>query len=53
MVKDSKQSMAMLWTTWLSGEALNGKIQRTVGGNVLDYRTTRTSPKWLETESSQ
>ena len=37
MVRDSKQSVAMPWTTQPSGQALSGERQQAVSGNALDH----------------
>ena len=55
VVRDSQQSVAILWTTWLSGQSLgSGERQPAVCGNTLDNLAIRAVPwQWWETASSQ
>ena len=44
MVRDSEQSVAMLYTTWLLGQAISGKGQQAVSGNTLDHLANGAGP---------
>ena len=45
MVRDNRQSVAMPWTTRLSGQALSGERQQAVSGNALDHSDIGAGPR--------
>ena len=48
MVRDSKQSVVMPWTTRPSGQALSGERQQAVSGNALNHSAIGAGPRCEE-----
>ena len=53
MVRDSEQSLTILYVNPLSGKDPSGERQRAVSDNSLDHSAIREGPMWGETASSQ